>query len=111
MLLENQKSIAKWQKQWDDSNKGWVTKEYFPEVKERLKKKINLSPNFTAMLTAHGKTKAYLLCFKITVSRMRLCQRRPNCGPPHIQLSQTGQGKRKTNSIHIERRRLASAEI
>jgi hypothetical protein len=68
VLLENQKSIAKWQKQWDDTNNGRVTKEYFPEVKERLKKKINLSPNFTAMVTAHGKTKAYLHHFKIIQS-------------------------------------------
>ena len=36
--LESQNSMAKWQQQWDDSNKGRVTKEYFPEVKERLKK-------------------------------------------------------------------------
>jgi hypothetical protein len=71
--LEHQKSIAKWQKQWDDSNKGWVTKEYFPEVKERLKKKINLSPNFTVMVTAHGKTKAYLHRFKIIQSSECFC--------------------------------------
>jgi hypothetical protein len=29
--FENQKSIAEWQQQWDNSNKGQVTKEYFPE--------------------------------------------------------------------------------
>jgi hypothetical protein len=66
--LENQKFIAKWQQQWDDSNNGRVTKEYFPEVKERLKEKINISPNFTAMVTAHEKTNAYLHSFKIIQS-------------------------------------------
>ena len=65
---ERQKSIAKWQQQWNDSKKGRVTKEYFLGVKERLKKKIKLSPNFTAMVTAHGKTKAYLHRFKIIQS-------------------------------------------
>jgi hypothetical protein len=95
--LEHQKSIDKWQRQWDDSNKGrvtkqwdgsnkgrvtkqWdgsnkgrVTKEYFPEFKERLKEKINISPNFTAMVTAHGKTKAYLHRFKIIQSSECVC--------------------------------------
>jgi hypothetical protein len=71
--LEHQKSIAKWQKQWDDSNKGRVTKEYIPEVKERLKKKINLSPNFTAMVTVHGKTEDYLHRFKIIQSPECFC--------------------------------------
>jgi hypothetical protein len=73
MRLEHQKSIDKWQKQWDDSNKGRVTKEYFPEVKERLKKKINLSLNFTAMVTTHAKTKAYLHRFKIIQSPECVC--------------------------------------
>jgi hypothetical protein len=73
VCLESQKSIAKWQQQWDDSNKGPVTKEYFPDVRERLKKKINLSPNFTAMVTARGKTKAYLHRFKIIQSPECVC--------------------------------------
>jgi hypothetical protein len=30
--------------------------------------KINLNPNFTAMLTAHGKTRSYLHQFKIIES-------------------------------------------
>jgi len=55
---ENQRSLAKWQKQWDISTKGQVTKDYFPDITKRLTKKINLTPNLTAMMTAHGKTKA-----------------------------------------------------
>jgi len=71
--LESQKSITKWQQQWDDSNKGCVTKEYFPDVKKRLKKKINLTPSFTAMVTGHGMNKAYLHRFKITQSPEGVC--------------------------------------
>jgi len=52
---EAEKTIAKWQLQWDDTTKGRATKEYFPDIKERLKMKLRLSPNLTAMLTAHGK--------------------------------------------------------
>ena len=35
--------------------------------------KISLSPNFTAMVTAHGKTKAYLHRFKIIQSPECVC--------------------------------------
>ena len=46
-----------------------------------------------------------------SVPGMRLYPRRPDSGPPRIWLRYTRQGKRKTNSTHIERRRLASAEV
>ena len=70
---ENQRSLAKWQKQWDKSTKGEVKKDYFPDITERLTKKINLTPNLTAMMTAHGKTKAYLHRFKIRVIQSPEC--------------------------------------
>jgi len=35
---ENQRSLATWQKQWDISTKGQVTKDYFPDITERLTK-------------------------------------------------------------------------
>jgi hypothetical protein len=36
---------------------------------------LKLTPNFTAMVTAHGKTKAYLHRFKITQSPECICSR------------------------------------
>ena len=53
---------------WDNITKGSVTKESFPNIKDRLKMKINLTPNFTAMVKAHGKTRSYLHRFKIIQS-------------------------------------------
>jgi len=61
-------SIAKWQNQWDSTTKGLATKQFFPNIKDRLTKKIKLTPNFTAIVSAHGKTKAYLHRFKIIQS-------------------------------------------
>ena len=61
-------SIAKWQNQWDRTTKGLATKQFFPNIKDRLTNKIKLTTNFTAIVTAHGKTKAYLHLFKITES-------------------------------------------
>jgi hypothetical protein len=51
-------SIAKWQIRWDRTTKGLRTKQFFPIIKDRLTTKIKLTPNFTALVTAHGKTKA-----------------------------------------------------
>ena len=34
---EREKSIEKWQQQWDNTTKGLVTKEFFPNIKDRLK--------------------------------------------------------------------------
>jgi hypothetical protein len=39
-------------------------KTVFPIIKDRLTTKIKLTPNFTALVTAHGKTEAYLHRFK-----------------------------------------------
>ena len=61
MLSElEEKSVEKWQREWTQSTKGRTTKEFFPEVRERLKMKLNITQNFTTMVTGHGKTKAYL---------------------------------------------------
>jgi hypothetical protein len=34
-----QQSIEKWQTQWEQTTKGLITKQFFPNIKERLKKK------------------------------------------------------------------------
>jgi len=66
-----QQSIEKWQTQWEQTTKGSTTKQFFPNIKERLKKIIKITPKFTATVTvtvtvtAHGETKAYLHRFKI----------------------------------------------
>jgi ribonuclease HI len=60
-----EESVTKWQREWTNSAKGRITKDFFPEVKERLSMKINLTQNFTAMVTDHGKTNSYLHRFKI----------------------------------------------
>jgi hypothetical protein len=48
-------------------------KEYFPEVAERLKMKINLTQNFTTIVTGHGKTRSYLQRFKIIETPTCFC--------------------------------------
>jgi predicted secreted Zn-dependent protease len=38
---EREKSIEKWQQQWENTTTGSATKEFFPSVKDRLQLKIN----------------------------------------------------------------------
>jgi primosomal protein N' len=54
-----------WQKEWEEYTKAEITKEFFPMVQDRQKLKIDITPILTAMVTGHGKTKAYLHHFKI----------------------------------------------
>jgi hypothetical protein len=61
-------SVANWQNQWDRTTKGLAMKQFFPIINDRLTTKIKLTPNFTATVIAHGKTKAYLHRFKIIES-------------------------------------------
>jgi ribonuclease HI len=59
------KSVEKWQMEWDQKQREKITKEYFPVVAERLKMKLNITQNFTCMVTGHGNIRSYLHRFKI----------------------------------------------
>jgi hypothetical protein len=52
-----EESVKKWQRNWTQTTKGTATKEYFPDVTERLKMKIKLTQNLTAIISGHGKTR------------------------------------------------------
>jgi hypothetical protein len=52
-------SVAKWQREWDQTTKGAITRQYFPVAADRLKMKINITQNFTTMVTGHGSIRSY----------------------------------------------------
>jgi hypothetical protein len=60
------KGLIKWQRQWESTEKGALCRSFFPTVEQRLKMKIPITPEFTAIVTGHGKTKSYLHIFKLT---------------------------------------------
>jgi IS1 family transposase len=63
-----ERSVEKWQREWDQITKGEITKEYFPVVADTLNMKINITHNFTSMVTGHCNIRSYLHRFKITVT-------------------------------------------
>jgi ribonuclease HI len=54
-----------WQQQWDTTVKGAECRTFFPRLEQRLKMRIPVTPEFTALVTGHGKTKSYLHRFKL----------------------------------------------
>ena len=68
-----EETILKWQKTWEESTNAAQTKQFFPKVSDRLKLKIAVNPNFTAIVTGHGKTRAHLQRFKLLGSATCPC--------------------------------------
>jgi hypothetical protein len=63
----------KWEDEWMTCAKAATTKQYFPTVRDRLRIKINLTSNLAAMLTGHGRTRAYLHRFKLRDDATCIC--------------------------------------
>ena len=55
-------------KSMGEKPKGRPAKQFFPSISDRIKAKIKITPNFTALVTGHGKTRAYLHRFKLLES-------------------------------------------
>lgn len=54
-----------WQDRWNATDKGALTKSFLPSIKDRLKRKLPIEPTFTAIVSGHGKTNAYLHRFHL----------------------------------------------
>ena len=61
-----EETTLKWQEEWERCNKAAVTKQFFPNVRDRIHRRITINPNFTALVTCRGETKSYLYRSKIT---------------------------------------------
>jgi hypothetical protein len=65
--------LKKWQAQWESAEKGAIGRSFFPTIEQRLKIRIPITPEFTAIVSGHGKTKAYLNRFNLTDNPMCPC--------------------------------------
>jgi hypothetical protein len=70
---------SEWQRQWDSTDKGALCRSFFPIVEERLKLKIPLTSEITAMVSGHGKTKSYLHRFRFIDNPMCPCNGGLSC--------------------------------
>ena len=58
----------------DERGEGAVTKTFFPSVRNRLRQKIPLFPEFVAMTTGHEKLRSYLYRFGLIDNPMCPCE-------------------------------------
>ena len=65
--------LTKWQRQWDSTDRGVLCRSFFPAVEQRLKLKIPVTSEFTAIVCGHGKTKSYLHRFSFIDDPMCPC--------------------------------------
>ena len=89
-IFFSEESVKEWQRKRTQTNKGRTTKEYFPDVSERLKIKLQLTQNITTVVSGHGKTRDYLHRFKIIEEQTCSC----------------GEGIQTTDHIKYECKRL-----
>jgi hypothetical protein len=64
----NGQSVKRRQNEWERSSKCVITKSFFPKIADRLKLRINATPNFTTIVTGHGNIKPYWYKYKIIES-------------------------------------------
>jgi hypothetical protein len=72
-----EEGLAKWQVRCQSTDKGAICRSFFPTVEHRLKLRIPITPEFTAIMSGHGKTKAYLHRFKIIENPTCPCNEEP----------------------------------
>jgi len=70
-----EKPKLKWQQNWEESPKAALTKQFYPNITDRLKSKIVIISNFTAVFSGHSKTRAYLHRFKLLESATCPCNK------------------------------------
>jgi hypothetical protein len=61
-----EEGLKKWQTQWERAEKGAICRPFFPNMKQRLDIRIPITPEFTAIVSGHGKTRAYLNRLNLT---------------------------------------------
>jgi hypothetical protein len=71
----NRKRLEQLQLQWNNAAKGAVCRSFFPNLEQRLKTKIPITLEFTALVTGHGKPRFYLHRFKLADDPMCPCNK------------------------------------
>ena len=52
---------------WGKTKHGEICRSFYSNIEERLKMKIHVTPEFSAIVSGHGKTKSYLHVINIII--------------------------------------------
>jgi hypothetical protein len=69
--------LAKWQRQWETTEKGALCRLFFPTVEQRPKLRIPITLEFTGIVSDNGKIKSYLHRFRLIDNPMCPCSEGP----------------------------------
>jgi hypothetical protein len=94
--------LTKWQRQWDNTDRGALCRLFFPTVEQRLKLKIPVTLEFSAIVSGHGKTKSYLHRFKFVDNAMCPCNGGAQTPDHLIYDCEILEVQRKTMKQHIQ---------
>jgi hypothetical protein len=72
-----EKGVQVWQREWDASTKGKLTKTFFLTVKDRISKRLQMCMKLSTIVTGHGKLRSYFQTFKIIDDPTCLCKKSP----------------------------------
>jgi hypothetical protein len=82
-----------------------LCRSFFPAVEQRLKMRIPITPEFTAIVTGHGNTKYYLHRFKIPEKAICPCNEGMQTSEHIIYVCNIMQSQRSSLIKHITARR------
>jgi hypothetical protein len=72
-----EQGVQVWQGEWAASNKGELTKTFFPSVKDRLSTRLQMCVNLSMIVTGHGILRSYFHRYKIAEERHAPVKRAP----------------------------------
>jgi hypothetical protein len=94
--------LTKWQRQWETTDRGALCRSFFPTVEQRLKSKIPITSEFTAIFCGHGKTKSYLHRFRQIDNPMCPCNEGAESSEHLIYDYKILESQRKTSKHQIK---------
>jgi hypothetical protein len=66
-----------WQNEWNASNKGEITKSFFPVIGDRKSKRLQMGIKLSTLVTEHGILRSYYHRFKIIDDLECVCKMEP----------------------------------
>jgi hypothetical protein len=72
-----EKCVQVWHSEWDASNKGGLTRTFFPVLKDRILKRLQMCINIPTIVTRHSIMRSYFHRFKFIEDLTCLCKKSP----------------------------------
>ena len=77
MKVIQEEGELEWQKEWNASTKGEITKSFFPVTGDRKSKRLQMGTKLSTLVTGHGTLRSYYHIFKIIDDPECVCKMGP----------------------------------